>query len=249
MAVYKAQFRHAQRKFPVTAYRAVVNKYSSGAVHRFNRKRGFIYLCEIHVLLVVIPVARTQPERPVEDHRGLDLDISAFGMFLPPERNEVVHNDHSLWVEEGESGAFRVYAEEVELFSQFPVIPRLGFFDPAEILLKLLLRPECRSVYAGQHFVLLITVPVRTGKGEEFEELAASGMRNVGAAAEVNEVTLTVGRKDLTLEGVDHFDFQVFSKFRKKLLSLLFCVFFPDQGDLFLGDLSHFRFDFGKILV
>ena len=67
-------------------------------------------------------------------------------------------------MEEGESGALWMNAEEVKLFSQFPVISCLGFFHTAKIFLELFLRSECCPVYACQHFVLLIAVPVGTGE-------------------------------------------------------------------------------------
>ncbi|MPN14524.1 hypothetical protein SDC9_161851 [bioreactor metagenome] len=160
-------------------------------------------------------------------------------MLFSPEGSKVVHYYHALGMEEGKSRTFRMYTEEIQFFSKFSVISGLSLFHASEVFLELLLGPECRSVYPGQHFVLLITVPVRTGKREEFEEFAASRMRNVRATAKVYKVALPVCRKDLALKAFYHFHLEVFAKLSEKLFCLLFCVLLPYKRYLFLSYLPH----------
>ena len=65
-------------------------------------------------------------------------------------------------------------------------------------------------------------------------------MGNVRTAAEIYEVALAVGRKDLSLKAVDHLHLQIFTKLREELSGLLFCMFLPHKGDLFLRYFPHF---------
>ena len=62
VTVNEAKFSHTKGKFPVAADSTVIHKYTAGTVHGFHSERSFIYLCEIHIFLIMIPVSRTKPE-------------------------------------------------------------------------------------------------------------------------------------------------------------------------------------------
>ena len=62
VAVDEAELRHAQRQFAVAVDVVLVDENAAGAVHRLHGERRFVYLREVHVLFIVVPVARLEPQ-------------------------------------------------------------------------------------------------------------------------------------------------------------------------------------------
>ena len=249
VAVDEAELADAHRQLAVAVDVALVDEDAAGAVHRLNRERLAVYLGEVHVLLVVVPVAGTQPERAVQDHRRLYLDVAALCVLLAPEGLERVEDDHALRMEEGEAGAFGMDAEKVQLLAELAVVARLRLFEALEVSLELVLAAEGGAVDARQHLVVLVAVPVRAREREKLEELAAAGVRDVRAAAEVGEVALGVGRERLALYAFDELDLEVLAHRRELLDRLVLRQLAAHERNFLLRYAAHLGLNLRQVVV
>ena len=84
--------------------------------------------------------------------------------------------------------------EQVELLAQHAVVALLGFLEPVQVLIEVLLAEERGAVDALQLRILLVTQPVRAGEVEHLEGLDAPGGRDVRPAAKVDELAGLVQR-------------------------------------------------------
>src|SRR5450759_1683889 len=208
--VNAAELGHAQRQVAVGAPAALVDEQAAGAVHGLHGVGLLIDLGEVHVVLVVVPVAAALPELAAQDHRRADLLVTGAHVLGAPEVDHRVPETHALGVEEGEAGALLVKAEEIEVAADAPVVALAGQLEGLEVRGQLFLGGEGRAVHAGEHGLVLVAAPVGAGEAGELEgavaELAGAGQ--VRAAAEVDEVALGVDadRRDpaaLSLGGGD----------------------------------------------
>ena len=135
VAVHCSQLSQPQRKFSITARCCFIDQNAARAVHRFDGKRVFIYFGKVHVFMVVVPVPRAHPEGTIQHQRGLDLLIAAERVFPAPKINEVVHDNHSLGVEEGESRSLRLHAEQIQLFPQLAVVAQFCLLHAVQVCL------------------------------------------------------------------------------------------------------------------
>ena len=136
MAVHQAQFSQAFRQIPVGIDLPLIGEDGAGAVHGLDGIVHVVDLGEVHVVLVVIPVAGADPQIPVEDHGGTDLLIAPSLVLLPPEGFQLVAQDHAVGVEEGEPRTFVMDIEQIQLPAQLPVIPLFGFLDAEQVFVQ-----------------------------------------------------------------------------------------------------------------
>ena len=155
----------------------------------------------VHVLPVKIPVPALLPEvKPGYVGRKHKL-ITCLVMFIPPEVLYSLPNPRALGVPQDKpSASIVVYAEEVKLLSKLPVVPLLGLFEFIKMGLQFILCRKCRSIDPLKHLALFITAPIGAGNGQELECFCLSGIPEMRAAAEVNEIPLFVYRKGLIRE-------------------------------------------------
>ena len=151
---------------------------------------------EVHVVLVVLPVAAALPELAAQDLRRAHLLVAGLDVLGAPVVDDRVPDAHALGVEEGEAGALLVEAEEVEVAADAAVVALAGQLEGLEMRRQLLLGGEGGAVDAREHRVLLVAAPVGAGEAGELEgalaELAGAGQ--VRAAAEVGELALACRR-------------------------------------------------------
>ena len=83
-------------------------------------------------------------------------------------------------------------AEKAQLPAQAAVVPALGLFQELQVLLQFLGGGKGGAVDALQHGLALVPPPVGPGGGGELEGLQQAGGRDMGAAAEVDEIPLAV---------------------------------------------------------
>ncbi|MNC75412.1 hypothetical protein D3C75_1269350 [compost metagenome] len=61
MAVHLAELRQPDGQLPVGMQTVLEDQHMAGTVHRLQRKRILIHLSEIHIVLVMIPMAGMLP--------------------------------------------------------------------------------------------------------------------------------------------------------------------------------------------
>src|SRR5215213_2078381 len=129
--------------------------------------------------------------------RRIDEIVAAGELFLLLELLHQIADHRPLRVPENETGAdLLVHGKEIELASKTAMIAALGFLQPRQMSIQLLLRRPGRAVDALQHRPLLVTTPVGAGDREEFEgpNLARAG--HMRTAAKIEELALLVSRDD-----------------------------------------------------
>src|SRR5215203_4491589 len=112
--------------------------------------------------------------------------------------HEVPHH-LPLGQEERDAGpCIRREREQLEVLADLAVVPRPGLLQTPEVRLELLLRRPRRAVDAGEHRVLLVAAPVGPCYVLQLEGAQPARTRDMWAAAQVEETSLSVDR-DLTV--------------------------------------------------
>ena len=187
----------ADRQVAVGAALVLVDLDVRGAVHRLQPHRALLDLREVHVVAVLLPVARLLPELDVVEDRRLHLAVAARAVLLAPELREPVPDHHPGGRPEGAPGRELGEEEEPELAPELAVVARARLLEALEMLLELGLREERGPVDAREHGARGVPAPVGAGDGLQLERADGCRRRRVRAAAEVGEGAVGVERDRL----------------------------------------------------
>src|SRR4030042_638510 len=146
MPVNQPCFSNSQREFLVRMKPLLVPEHSSWAVHWLDCKILLINLQGVHVLAIVIPMARNLPQVLVKDYRSLNLNIALLGMLLSPKVQKSIPYNHSFWVEEWEARAFLMDREQSHVLSYLDVVSLLILFALFKIIIQHLLIREAGGI-------------------------------------------------------------------------------------------------------
>ncbi len=249
VAVHQAHLRQAQGQVAVAVLLGFVDQNAPGAVHRFDGVVNVINSGEVHVLLVVVPVARLLPQGAAEDNRGADLQVAGAAVLLAPELLQLVAEDHAPGVEEGEPRPFFVEAEETQLRPQAAVVAFFRLFQAVQVFLQVFGLRESGAVEPLQHGVGLAAAPVGAGQTGKLHRLEIAGGRQVGAGAEVDKIALAVGTdRHPRRQVVDEFELVGFIQLLEKLQGLGTADLPPLQGQVGLDDPLHLRLDGRQVI-
>ena len=181
--------------------------------------------------------------------RSGNLHIAGFCVDLSPIIQKGIFQHHAFWQEEGESGSLIPHHEQAQLFSQLSVVTLFGLLDPCQMFLQVCLLSKCRAVDPGEHFIFLAASPVGTCKACELECLHRFCSHEMGACAQVCKFSLSVEADHSILWQVfDQFYFVRLLLFFHESNGFLSRKFKAFQGQAFLHDLLHFRFNLFQIL-
>src|SRR5690349_5431798 len=104
------------------------------------------------------------------------------------------------------------------------MVTLLCLFQKVEILLQFLLLWKSNTIYAGKHFILLVTAPVSSSHAEKLNSFDETGVGNVRPFAEVYKITLFIKGNLPIIQSRDQFHF-IFITLLGKVLK---CVSFAD---------------------
>ena len=169
IAVDQAKLGYSHREFAVGMLSRFVDEQPAGAVHRLDRVVDVVDGGKVHILFIVVPVAALVPELLVENDGRFYLVIAVFAMNGPPEVDDLVPDYHPLGVEEGETGAGLVEAEEVHLLAEEAVVAFFGFFESVEVACEVLFVSPGGPVDPLEHLFVSIAVPIGSGDGHYLE--------------------------------------------------------------------------------
>ena len=110
-----------------------------GAVHRLQPHRPLLDVCEVHVVAVLVPVARLLPELDVVEDRRAHLLVAAAFVLVAPQPGQLVPDRHARRLPERRAGRELGEHEQAELAAQLPVVARTRLLEPLEVLLEVLL--------------------------------------------------------------------------------------------------------------
>ena len=248
VTVNKPQLSPAQRQFAIAVQTFVVEQNAARAVHWLDGVWRFVDLREVHVFLVMIPVARAFPQRAVHDQRRADLTVASLIVLFAPEFFQLFAQDHTFWMEDREAWRFFHEGEEIQFLTQLAMVAALRFFQQVQVFIQRFLLRETRAVDALQHFVVFITAPVCTGNAHELDRLDHARFWQMWASAEIHILAVLIE--------ADRFIFrQIFDKLHLVGFAAVgkeFDRFFARQLLAFkhsasLDDLLHFLFDLVQI--
>ena len=115
----------------------------------------------------------------------MDLNIVVAGVDIAPVVDEGVFDRHSLGEEEGESGGLVGEHKQAHLLADAAVVALFGLFKELKVVVELLLSAESYALYAGEHLVVFVVLPVGSGYGGELERLESLCVGEVRAHAHI----------------------------------------------------------------
>ena len=113
--------------------------------------------------------------------------------------------------------------EQAQLLADLAVIALPGLFELRQMGIEILLVEEGGAVDALEHLAVGLPFPVGAGDGEELERPDLAGMRNVRAAAEIDELALAIEAEhaELVQLVVDVFDLERLAQVGDELAGLV----------------------------
>ena len=151
---------------------------------------------------------------------------------------------------ENQAGSFFLEMEEIEFFAEAAMVAFFCLFQHVEVSSHIVFLSPGGTVDSLQHFVLAVTSPVSAGKFHQLVNSQATGARDVGSAAKVDIVTLTVQRNGFTgRDRADDFGLVVFADGVEIFNGLVAVHLFTNNRKIAFNDLVHLLFDERKIFV
>ena len=190
IAVNGAEFAQAHRQIAITVLAIAIDQDVAGAVHRLELVLGVVQLHRSeHVFRIEIGVAGGLPEIAAHDVRRVNKRVAALQISVAHPVFELLADDAALGMEEDQPGAGEfLNAEKIELLAELAVVALLRLFELVEVLVKVFFREPGSAVDALELLVFLVAFPVGAGDGKQLERLDFRRVRNVRAAAEIDEM-------------------------------------------------------------
>ena len=252
VAVDGAELGPTQRQLAVRPAAVLIDEDVAGAVHRLDPERLLLDLHRaVHHVAVVLEVPRDGEQRFARDVRRVHGLVAGARVELPPEALDLAPHDAEVRVPEHEAAAgFCVRAEEVELRPEPSVVALFDLFEPREVLVERLLRPERGAVDALEHRPRFVAAPIRTRDRQQLERERMIEPIDVRALAEVGPIAVAVERDGLVRRNeVERFDL-VRLTLRSEPLTRDFARHRLARDDgLFLGDAPHLLLDASEVLL
>src|SRR5680860_595437 len=115
--MHLSQLRNPYWQLLVGVLLRTVHQNAPGTVHGFHCEVPAINLSEVHIVFVVVPVARLLPERTVKEDGGLYLLVASGLMFTAPVINQCSDQAHPFGVKERKPRRFLVKTEYCLLYT------------------------------------------------------------------------------------------------------------------------------------
>ena len=250
VAVHQANLAGANGQLAVGVRLGGVHQHAARAVHGLNAVLFVVDDGGIHVVLVVVPVARGLPQLLVHDERRGDLHVTGLVVDLAPVVQQRVLKDHAVGQEEREAGGLVAHHKEVHLAADLAVVALLGLLQHVHVLVELFLGGKGDAVDAGEHLVVLVALPVGARDAGELKGLEGLGVADVGADAHVDVVALLVeGDAGIVVQVADVLDLVLLATLLHKGDGLGTGLFVHGELEILLDDLLHLGLDRGEVVL
>ena len=250
VAVHQANLAGADGQLAIGVRLGGVHQHAARAVHGLNAVLFVVNNGGVHVVLVVVPVARGLPQLLVHDERSGDLHVAGLVVDLAPVVQQRVLKDHAVGKEEREAGGLVAHHKEVHLAADLAVVALLGLLQHVHVLVELFLGGKGDAVDAGEHLVVLVALPVSARDAGELKGLESLGVADVGADAHVDVVALLVeGDAGVIVQVVDVLDLVLLAALLHKGDGLGTGLLVHGKLEVLLDDLFHLGLDRGEIVL
>ena len=227
-----------------------VHQHAARAVHGLNAVLFVVDDGGVHVVLVVVPVARGLPQLLVHDERRGDLHVAGLVVDLAPVVQQRVLKDHAVGQEEREAGGLVAHHKEVHLAADLAVVALLGLLQHVHVLVELFLGGKGNAVDAGEHLVVLVALPVGARDAGELKGLQGLGVADMGAYAHVDVVALLVeGDAGVVVQVTDVLDLVLLAALFHKGDGLGAGLLVHGELEVLLDDLFHLSLDRGEVVL
>ena len=250
VTVHNAQFACANRQVAIAVRLRCVHEHAARAVHGLHAVLFFIDDGGVHVVFVVVPMARGLPQLLVHDERRGNLDVAGLAMDLAPVVDERVFQNHAVGKEEREAGSLVAHHEEVHFAADLAMVALLGLFEHAQMFVELFFGGKGDAVDAGEHLVVLVALPIGARNGRKREGLQGLRVANMGTDAHVDVVALLVeGNASVVGQVADVLDLVLLVALFHELDSLFARKLERRELQVLFHDLLHFGFNRGKVFL
>lgn len=250
VAVHQANLAGANGQLAVRVRLGGVHQHAARAVHGLNAVLFVVDDGGVHVVLVVVPVARGLPQLLVHDERRGDLHVAGLVVDLAPVVQQRVLKDHAVGQEEREAGGLVAHHKEVHLAADLAVVALLGLLQHVHVLVEFFLGGKGDAVDAGEHLVVLIALPVGARDAGELKGLQSLGVADMGADAHVDVVALLIeGDAGVVVQVADVLDLVLFAALLHKGDGLGAGLLVHGELEVLLDDLLHLGLDRGKVVL
>ena len=250
VAVHQANLAGANGQLAVGVRLGGVHQHAARAVHGLNAVLFVVDDGGVHVVLVVVPVARGLPQLLVHDERRGDLHVAGLVVDLAPVVQQRVLKDHAVGQEEREAGGLVAHHKEVHLAADLAVVALLGLLQHVHVLVELFLGGKSDAVDAGEHLVVLVALPVSARDAGELKGLQRLGVADVGADAHVDVVALLVeGDAGVVVQVADVLDLVLLAALLHKGDGLGAGLLKDGELEVLLDDLFHLGLDRGEVVL
>ena len=250
VAVHQANLAGANGQLAIGVRLGGVHQHAARAVHGLNAVLFVVDDGGVHVVLVVVPVARGLPQLLVHDKRRGDLDVAGLVVDLAPVVQQRVLKDHAVGQEEREAGGLVAHHKEVHLAADLAVVALLGLLQHVHVLVELFLGGKGDAVDAGEHLVVLVALPVGARDAGELKGLQRLGVADVGTDAHVDVVALLVeGDAGVVVQVADVLDLVLLAALLHKGDGLGAGLLVHGELEVLLDDLLHLGLDRGEVVL
>ena len=250
MAMHQAQLTGTQRQVAIAVLLGLVHQHAARAVHRLDSVVLTVNLSEIHIFLVMSPMTGLLPQLAVQNHRRLDFLIAIAAMYLTPVVNQLVADNHAVWMEEREARAFLMDAEQVKLLAQLAMVALGSLLQHLQISIQLILLLKSSAVYTLQHLVLLAATPVSTCHALQLQCLYLAGGHHMRACAQIRELALSIeGNLRILRQVIYKLYLVILTGCPEHVQSLLTADQLALQLQVLLDNLVHFLLDVLQVIL
>ena len=136
VAVHQADLARTNGQVAIAMRLGRVHEHAARAVHRLHAVLFFVDDRRVHVVLVVVPVARRLPQLLVHDHRRGDFHVAGLFVDLAPVVEQRVLQNHAVGQEEREARRLVAHHEDVHLAANAAMVALLGLLEVVQVLLE-----------------------------------------------------------------------------------------------------------------
>ena len=194
MAMNRTDFTSTNREITIAVRLRAIHQNATRTVHGLNAELLLVDDRGVHVVLVMIPMARRFPQLLAHDKRCGDFHVSRLMMDFPPVIKQSILQDHAVRKEEGEAWSLFAHHEDVHFAADTTMVALFRLFEIMQILVQIGLLKESRAIKTLQLFAACIASPVRTSELHHLKCANFARRGNMGACAQIHKGSMAVHR-------------------------------------------------------
>ena len=196
------------------------------------------------------PVTGTLPQLTIQNHRSADFLITITAMYLTPVINQLIADNHTIWMEEWEAWAFLMNAKEIQLLAQLAMVTLGSLLQHLQISIQIILLLKGSTIDTLQHLILFTATPVSTSHTLQLQSLYLACRNYMRACTKVSKLTLNIQRNLCILwQIINQLYLVVLTSLGEHIQSFLTANQLTLQLQVLLDNLVHFLLDFLQILI